>query len=111
MAYLYMSRIRQRIYVKKDPSGEVQEKRKSQITLPLTLLVLFSSENFAAVVGTASLACSVGHNGFTALWAGNEAGSAHLPVRATSLVTSCLGYFTFRNSHDDTSLVKMPGGI
>lgn len=75
------------------------------------LSVGFSRDYFAAIVGTASLACSVRHDRFTALRAGYKAGSTDLPMRAASLVASCLGNFTFGYSHGDTSLVKMPGGI
>ena len=100
---------------KKSISGKFgrteKEEGKPSSSIPLSRLLSLNSHDLTAIVGAASLAGSVGHNGFTALRAGDEAGRAHLPVGTTSLVASCLGYFTFRNSHDDTSLVKMPGGI
>ena len=80
--------------------------------LPLTFphcVELFSldSQDLTAIVGTASLASSVGHDGFAALGADAHAGSGQLPVGTTTLVATGLGYFTLRDSHGDTSLVKL----
>ena len=74
--------------------------------LPYALLSL-NSQDLTAIVGTASLASSVGHNGLTALGANRNAGSGQLPVGATALIAAGLGHFTLRDSHGDTSLVKL----
>lgn len=71
------------------------------------VLLSLNSQNLATVVGTASLACAVGHYGLTALGANRYAGSGQLPVRATALIATGLGHFTLRDSHGDTSLVKL----
>ena len=107
--YTDISRIHNAFLAEKIRWNETR-KEEGAVRLPLTLSVLFHCQNFAAIVGTASLARSVGHDGFTALGAGDETGCANFPVGTTSLVASCLGNFTFRNSHDDTSLVQMPDG-
>ena len=70
-------------------------------------LLSLNSQDLTAVVGAASLASSVGHNGFTALGADGYAGSGQLPVGATALIAAGLGHFTLRVSHGDTSLVKL----
>ena len=57
------------------------------------------SHDLTAIVGTASLAGSVGHNRFTALGANTDAGSGQLPVGATALIAAGLGHFTLGNSH------------
>jgi hypothetical protein len=57
------------------------------------------SDDLTAIVGTASLASSVRHNGLTALGANGHAGSRQLPVAATALIATGLGHFTLRNSH------------
>ena len=80
--------------------------------LPLTFphcveLLSLDSQDLTAVVGTASLASSVGHDGLTALGADGDAGSGQLPVGATALIAAGLGHFTLRDSHGDTSLVKL----
>ena len=66
--------------------------------LPYALLSL-DSQDLTAIVGTASLASSVGHNGLTALGANRNAGSGQLPVGATALIAAGLGHFTLGNSH------------
>ena len=70
-------------------------------------LLSLDSQDLAAIVGTASLASSVGHDGFAALGANSNAGSRQLPVGATALIAAGLGHFTLRDSHGDTSLVKL----
>ena len=70
-------------------------------------LFSFNSQDLTAIVGTASLASSVGHNGLTALGANRNTGSGQLPVGATALIAAGLGHFTLRDSHGDTSLVKL----
>ena len=80
--------------------------RKPSSAFPRALLSL-NSQNLATVVGTASLASSVGHYGLTALGANRNAGSGQLPVGATALIAAGLGHFTLRNSHGDTALVKL----
>ena len=74
--------------------------------LPYALLSL-GSHDLTTIVVAASLASSVGHYGFTALGANCNAGSGQLPVGATALIAAGLGHFTLRNSHGDTSLVKL----
>lgn len=63
-----------------------------------TLLCL-DRQNFAAIVGTASLARSVGQTGSAALGASDDTGNRELPVGVTSLIASSLGHFTLGNSH------------
>lgn len=70
-------------------------------------LLCLDSQDLTAIVGTASLASSVGHNGCTALGANGNAGSGQLPVGATALIAAGLGHFTLRDSHGDTSLVEL----
>ena len=62
-------------------------------------LVSLGGQDLTAIVGTASLASSVGHDGFTALGANRHAGSGQLPVAATALIAAGLGHFTLRDSH------------
>ena len=86
-----------------------RKKRKTKppsSAFPCALLSL-DSQNLTTVVGTASLAGSVGHYGLTALGANRNAGSGQLPVGATALIAAGLGHFTLRDSHGDTSLVKL----
>ena len=61
--------------------------------------------DLAALVGTALGAHSVGQMQRTALGARNETRNCQLPGGATSLITSCLGYFSLRDCHVDTSLI------
>ena len=70
-------------------------------------LLSLNCQDLTAIVGTASLASSVGHDGLTALGANRNAGSGQLPVGATALIAAGLGHFTLRDSHGDTSLVKL----
>ena len=80
----------------------MQGKREG-ICLPLLTLfpalVSLGSQNLTTIVVAAGLACSVGHDGLTALGANCYAGSRQLPVAATTLITTGLGHFTLRNSH------------
>ena len=80
-----------------------RKKRKAR-RLPLSFRffpasVSLGSQNLTAIVGTASLASSVGSNGLTALGANGDAGSGQLPVGATALIAAGAGYFTLRDSH------------
>ena len=77
-----------------------RKKRKADC-LPLTFpaLVSLGGQDLTAIVGTASLASSVGHNGLAALGANGHAGSGQLPVGAATLVTTGAGHFTLRDSH------------
>ena len=70
-------------------------------------LVSLGGQDLTAIVVTASLASSVGLNGFAALGAHSYAGSGQLPVTATTLIATSLRHFTLRDSHGDTSLVKL----
>ena len=76
---------------------------------PVGFAFLLNGDDLAAIVLTALLARTVGQMISSAL-ALDESGNLQLPMGAAALVASCLGYFTFRNSHGDTSLVKMPFG-
>ena len=90
--------------------GSRQKEKEEDFRLPLTLgekLLSLGSNDLTAIVGTASLASSVGHYGLTALGADSYAGSGQLPVTATALIATGLRHFTLRNSHGDTSLVKL----
>ena len=81
----------------------IRKKRKADLpSSPLSLfpaLVSLGGQDLTAIVVTASLASSVGHDGLTALGANRNAGSRQLPVGATTLVTAGLGHFTLGNSH------------
>ena len=79
---------------------QTRKKRKA-VSLPLTFpaLVSLGGQDLTAIVVTASLASSVGHDGLTALGANRHAGSGQLPVTATTLITTGLGHFTLRDSH------------
>ena len=70
-------------------------------------LLSLGSHDLTTIVVAASLASSVGHDGFAALGADAHAGSGQLPVGTTTLVATSLGHFTLRDSHGDTSLVKL----
>ena len=69
--------------------------------LPLTFpaLVSLGGQDLTAIVGTASLASSMGSNSLAALGADADAGSGQLPVGATTLVATGRGHFTLRDSH------------
>ena len=75
--------------------------------LPELKLLSLGSHDLTTIVVAASLASSVGHDGFAALGANAHAGSRQLPVGTTTLIAAGLGYFTLRDSHGDTSLVKL----
>jgi hypothetical protein len=64
------------------------------------LLFLSNRKNLASIVGTALLASSMRQASLTALGACYDAGDGELPMRATSLIPSCLGNFTLGNSHE-----------
>ena len=86
----------------------LRKKRKANcLPLAFPALVSLGGQDLTAIVGTASLASSVGHYGLTALGANRNAGSGQLPVGATALIAAGLGHFTLRDSHGDTSLVKL----
>ena len=86
---------------------EKEEGPKAFLCISACALLSLDSQDLAAIVGTASLASSVGHDGLTALGANRDAGSRQLPVGATALIAAGLGHFTLRDSHGDTSLVKL----
>ena len=81
------------------------KKRKAEAFLcfsafmPQPELLSLSSHDLTTIVGTASLASSVGHDGLTALGADGHAGSSQLPVGATALIAAGRGHFTLRDSH------------
>ena len=89
------------------PNTEKEEGPKTFLLHFRFALLSLNSQNLTAVIGAASLAGSVGHDGFTALGANRDAGSRELPVGATALIAAGLGHFTLRDSHGDTSLVKL----
>ena len=82
-------------------------RHKPSAAFPHVVLLSLNSQDLTAIVVAASLASSVGHDGFTALGANCDAGSGQLPVGATALIAAGLGHFTLRDSHGDTSLVKL----
>ena len=92
---------------KKTPVKGKSGRLKPSAAFPLFVLLSLNSQDLTAIVGTASLASSVGHDGLTALGANSHAGSGQLPVGATALIAAGLGHFTLRDSHGDTSLVKL----
>ena len=61
--------------------------------------------DYAAIVIAALRAHSVGQMLGTALSACNKTGSCQLPGGAPSFIASCLGYFSLRDCHGDTSLI------
>ena len=80
----------------------IRKKRKAGAFLCVTAfpaLVSLGGQDLTAIVGTASLASSVGSDGLAALGADGNAGSGQLPVGATALIATGLGYFTLRDSH------------
>ena len=91
---------------RKLPKKEKAEGRSLPLHSAFVLLSL-NSQDLTAIVVAASLASSVGHYGLTALGANRNAGSRQLPVGATALIAAGLGHFTLRDSHGDTSLVKL----
>ena len=90
-------------------SGVDKEKEEGQeaFLCVFPALVSLGGQDLTAIVGAASLASSVGHDGLAALGANSHAGSRQLPVGATALIATGLGHFTLRDSHGDTSLVKL----
>ena len=95
--------------LRKQDFPQKRKKRKALAFLWFSVFALLSlnSQNLTAIVGAASLASSVGHYGLTALGANRNTGSGQHPVRATALIAAGLGHFTLRDSHGDTSLVKL----
>ena len=83
-------------------SGRLRERSLSfpAFLVGTELLRLGGRKNLAAIVGTAVLASSVRQTSFTALRASDYAGDGELPVGAASLIPSCLGNLTLRNSHE-----------
>ena len=82
--------------------GRIDNKEKEEgICLPLTFpaLVSLGGQDLTAIVGTASLASSVGLDGLTALGANCHTGGRQLPVGTTALIATGLGHFTLRDSH------------
>ena len=80
-----------------------RKKRKANC-LPLSsrffpALVSLGGQDLTAIVGTASLASSMGHDGLAALGADGHAGSRQLPVGTTALIAAGAGHFTLRDSH------------
>ena len=78
---------------------EKAEGKSLPLTFPLCVLLSLDSQDLTAVVGTASLASSVRHDGLTALGAHGHAGSGQLPVGATALIAAGGRNFTLRDSH------------
>ena len=79
-------------------------KRGRRKRLPLSsrffpALVSLGGQDLTAIVGTASLASSMRHNGLTALGANSHTGGGQLPVGTATLVTTGAGHFTLRDSH------------
>ena len=87
------------------PQTCVKSKEKEEGNLPSSAhshfpaLVSLGGQDLTAIVRAASLASSMGHDGLTALGANGHAGSGQLPVGASTLITTGLGYFTLRDSH------------
>ena len=80
----------------------IRKKRKAKAFLyahAFPALVSLGGQDLTAIVGTASLASSMRHDGLTALGANSHAGSGQLPVGAAALVATGLGHFTLRDSH------------
>ena len=67
--------------------------------------------DLTAIIGTALRAHSVRQMQRTALGACHQTGSRQLPHGAASLIASLFGYFSLRDCHVDTSLVKTAGAV
>ena len=84
-------------------NGFIRTKRKKRKadSLPLTFpaLVSLGGQDLTAIVGAASLASSMGHDGLAALGANSHTGGGQLPVRTTALIATGAGHFTLRDSH------------
>ena len=78
---------------------EKEEDPKAFLCFSAYALLSLNSQNLAAIVGTASLAGSVGQTRLAALGASNDAGDRQLPMGVASLVSSRLGYFTLGYCH------------
>ena len=77
-----------------------RKKRKAfAFLLHFPALVSLGGQDLTAIVVTASLASSVGLDGFAALGADGHAGSRQLPVGTTALIAAGAGHFTLRDSH------------
>ena len=82
------------------PSANKEKEEDSKaFLLHFPALVSLGGQDLTAIVVTASLASSVGHDGLTALGANGHAGSGQLPVGTTALIAAGLGHFTLRDSH------------
>ena len=83
--------------------GRIRKKRKAKSAFlcayAFPALVSLGGQDLTAIVVTASLAGSMGHNGLAALGADGHAGSGQLPVRTTALIAAGAGHFTLRDSH------------
>ncbi len=80
----------------------IRKKRKAMPSSAFPLccpLLSLDRNDLTAIVIAASLAGSVGHDGFAALGANAYAGSRQLPVGATALIAASLGHLTLRDSH------------
>ena len=90
------------------PAADKEKEEDSKaFLLHFPALVSLGGQDLTAIVVTASLASSVGLDGLAALGADGYAGSGQLPVGAAALIATGLGHFTLRDSHGDTSLVKL----
>ena len=80
------------------PKTEKEEGQKPSSAF-FPALVSLGGQDLTAIVGTASLASSMGHDGLAALGADGHAGSRQLPVGTTALIAAGAGHFTLRDSH------------
>ena len=80
------------------PKKEKEEGQKPSSAF-FPALVSLGGQDLTAIVGTASLASSMGHDGLAALGADGHAGSGQLPVGTTALIAAGAGDFTLRDSH------------
>jgi hypothetical protein len=81
------------------PSKTEKEEGKKPSSAFFPALVSLGGQDLTAIVGTASLASSMGHDGLAALGADGHAGSGQLPVGTTALIAAGAGHFTLRDSH------------
>ena len=80
-------------------SSHKEKEEGNCLPLPFPALVSLGGQDLTAIVGTASLASSVGHYGLTALGANGHAGSNQLAVIAAAGIAAGFGHFTLRDSH------------
>jgi len=81
----------------------IKSKRRRPMTFFSSYIFLLNVQDNTAIVFAAGLADTMGHLVRAAAGALYESGFLQLPVGRTSFISSLTRYFTFRDSHCDTS--------